>query len=223
MPATANVPRAIRIHFLNGTLAERLEVISVSDEWLGVHHSGVADLVENNRASYSQPVAGDPATLKLALTFDFVGDALLADVRIEFGPTSTSYIGISSLCVPSPAPTMTLRLHVDDSDPALQRVWRRYHILHQFGHMLGRLHGHQHPGAFNLDAGAAARYFGDAAYVHSAIVDKYTLSDFEHGNGGVLDPESVMVFPLMSAWALSGEPSAKPNWRVRVAYEKKPG
>ena len=77
------------------------------------------------------------------LKFDFVsGDS--GDIRIAQNPPGdnggASSVGTDARNIPLGMPTM--RLPMDHNDPRFE-----YTVLHEFGHMLGAHHSHQHPDA----------------------------------------------------------------------------
>jgi hypothetical protein len=74
------------------------------------------------------------------LKFEFVSGEE-GDVRIAANnQRPQSAVGTGALSMPESTPTMSLPL--DHTDPRFE-----YIVLHEFGHMLGALHAHQHPDA----------------------------------------------------------------------------
>lgn len=74
------------------------------------------------------------------LKFEFVSGEE-GDVRIAANnQRPQSAVGTAALNMPESSPTMSLPL--DYTDPRFE-----YIVLHEFGHMLGALHAHQHPDA----------------------------------------------------------------------------
>ena len=66
------------------------------------------------------------------------------------------------------------------------KAWRRNHILHEFGHMLGLLHEHLHSAAYQLAEPAVKQHYASllaaaagqtaadgAAYAEAAVLSKY--------------------------------------------------
>ncbi|MFZ5638280.1 MAG: hypothetical protein ACOY82_17015 [Pseudomonadota bacterium] len=138
------------------------------------------------------------------LEFDF-GDHDRAEIRISFrGPGSSSYIGTDALGVSRSKPTMTLGgLTPDTSDEEYHRA-----VLHEFGHVLGCIHEHQHP-----DNGIPWRkepiyafYAGSPMHWSREKTDlnffrRYARSET---NFGAFDETSIMMYGFPAEWTENG-------------------
>lgn len=115
--APAGVFRYVDVAFVGGTEWQRAQVISLVDGWMGWNRT-------------------------CGVQFRF-NQSITAPVRVAFDPGSSwSYIGVRCMNAAPEAPTMNfgwVEPHV--SAPQIQRV-----VLHEFGHALGLMHEHQHPG-----------------------------------------------------------------------------
>jgi hypothetical protein len=122
------------------------------------------------------------------LAFAF-GDANDAEVRISFSqPGSWSFIGTDCLGIPKNQPTMNFGWQDEAT------------VLHEFGHMAGALHEHQHPQAvIPWNKAVVYQYFAgppnnwDRQTVDVNIFQKYsaTLTNFS-----AYDRTSIMHYPV---------------------------
>ncbi len=104
---------------------------------------GSQHLRERIKQAAEKWISEGGANIKMRFWMD--ADPATANVRIAFlqRKGSWSYIGKRALSVGSDKPTMNFGWLYDDTDEIeLQRV-----VLHEFGHMLGLIHEHQHPEA----------------------------------------------------------------------------
>jgi hypothetical protein len=169
----------VRIAFLEGEAGLRSQVEAVAREWL--RHA--------------------------RLTFFFVPDPMHADVRIAFqqGAGSWSTIGTDCLSVPKPQATMNFGW-LTPASPALEI---RRVVLHEFGHMLGCIHEHQHPAvAIDWNKPAVYAYYAkrgwDAAKVDHNVFDRYAAGMMNSTTGA--DRKSIMMYPIPAELLLSGSP-----------------
>lgn len=127
-----------------------------------------------------------------------------AEIRIAFeqGIGSWSYLGTQCQNVPDDQPTMNFGwLTPDSSDDAIQRV-----VLHEFGHALGLDHEHENAASgirWNEPAVYAALggppYNWDEQTIRDNVFDEQDV-----GTASVVDPDSIMLYPIPSVWTLDG-------------------
>jgi hypothetical protein len=136
------------------------------------------------------------------LFFDFRKDTRQTDIRISFTrPGSWSVIGNTCLRIEPEKPTMNLgSLTRNSPDSELERV-----VLHEFGHALGLVHEHQHPGG-------GIQWNKEAVYVDLSpgwSHEKIDLNVFdtikpEEAAMTALDKDSIMMYPIKKSWTLNG-------------------
>lgn len=166
--ADEGVWRFVDVAFLGGTVWQRLQVVNAVDGADGW-----------NRAS--------------GLQFQF-SNSVEADVRVAFDPGSSwSYVGARALSAAPDGPTMNLgwiEPHVEARE--IKRV-----ILHEFGHALGLLHEHQHPGGkIPWDREAVYKFYRMRNGWSEQDVDVQVLTpaDAESTVAVAYDPESIMGY-----------------------------
>jgi hypothetical protein len=131
------------------------------------------------------------------IQFQFVGPGDPAEVRIAFEPGgSWSLLGTDALTAPAGQPTMNFGwLRSDSDEPTYTSV-----VLHEFGHMLGLVHEHMHPGGqIKWNYQAAYAYYQrtqgwDRAMVKAQVFDVYYNSDAAATK--LVDPRSIMMYPI---------------------------
>src|SRR5208337_1369205 len=114
------------------------------------------------------------------IRFQFVPPGQPAEVRIAFQPGgSYSLLGTDALSVPQGQLTMNFGwLNPGSDEPTLRSV-----VLHEFGHMLGLVHEHMHPGGqIKWNYPVALAYYErtqgwDEAMVKAQVFDVYYNSD----------------------------------------------
>jgi len=125
------------------------------------------------------------------------GDFAEAEIRVAFVPDgSWSYLGTDALTIDQFSPTMNFGwLTPYSSNQEISRV-----VLHEFGHALGCIHEHQHPGIlFEWDEAAVMAYYTSPpnnwppAQVKSNVLNRYsaTLTNFS-----AFDSRSIMLYPI---------------------------
>lgn len=75
-------------------------------------------------------------------------------------------------------------------------------VLHEFGHALGLIHEHQHPGVgINWDTAVLFRYYDSLYKMDRASVKKNVIEKFKssHGIYGRWDPNSIMIYAIPPA------------------------
>ncbi|MCK8668321.1 peptidase M12 [Pseudomonas azerbaijanoccidens] len=136
------------------------------------------------------------------LRFEFVSGAM-GDIRIKIAPNesgiSISQLGTDALAHPPEEPTMTIGVSLEDID-------FEFHVLHEFGHVLGLDHEHQHPDAdipWDLDkvyAWYKEFYNVERERVDSDVLPLPRYPDFSYGE---YDPLSIMHYNIDSRVTLN--------------------
>ena len=137
------------------------------------------------------------------------------DIRISYDPAagSWSYVGTDAQGIRSSQATMNLGwAALDTPEQDFSSV-----VIHEFGHALGLLHEHNHPGArvewdkaaVKADLGGAPNFWDDATIAHNVFA-KFEASttittDF--------DSASVMIYTIPSHWTTNGR-SFMPSWKL---------
>ena|SRR6516164_8188996 len=135
------------------------------------------------------------------IAFRFGSSAGSSHVRISFRGKggSVSEVGRDGLAKPKHHPTMNLSV-VDQRD-----------ILHEFGHVLGLKHEHQHPASgirWNKAAVRAALMppptSWSEAKIEQNIFDHFS-KDCTCKGDPTADPLSIMLYPIDPSWTLDGK------------------
>jgi hypothetical protein len=186
--AEEGVWRFVNVAFLGGTTWQRLQVVNTIDGADGW-----------NRVS--------------GLQFQF-SNAVDAEVRVafEYG-SSWSYVGAKALQAASDGPTMNLGwVEPDVEAPEVKRV-----ILHEFGHALGLLHEHQHPGAaIPWDREKVYRYYQTKNGWSQSDVDVQVLTpaDAESTVAVAYDAESIMGYWIPPELLTNPAWARQPTWAI---------
>ena len=170
----------IRVKFTQGDEALRYRVQEVAERWTG------PDMAQ--------------------LTFEWVDDDALADVRIAFmeGDGSWSYLGIQCREIPDDQPTMNYGwIDADSPDDEVQRV-----VLHEFGHALGLIHEHQNPQggidwnepAVIADLSGPPNNWTEEQIRHN-VLDHYTPDVVTASD---VDRLSIMMYSIPASWTNDG-------------------
>lgn len=131
------------------------------------------------------------------LKFEVVTDGY-SDIRITFDPSlgAWSYVGTDNTGIPQHEATMNLGW-IDQSV-----------IEHEFGHAIGLTHEHQNPSGgikWNRDevhadlSGPPNNW--DAETIEHNVLHAYSQNDVI---GTILDPKSIMMYPIPKEWTLNG-------------------
>lgn len=138
-----------------------------------------------------------------------------AHIRVDFAPKkgSWSYIGRDCESIHPSQPTMNLGwATLDASDPDFLGT-----VIHEFGHALGLLHEHNHPGAL-ISWNKGAVYDDlmgepnnwDRETIDDNVFAKYDASTVITTN---FDQASVMIYTIPSWWTTDGK-SFMPSWKL---------
>ena len=142
------------------------------------------------------------------ISFEF-GDFDNAEIRISFsGNGSWSYVGTDALLINMSKPTMNFGWFTDEtSEQEFSRT-----TLHEFGHALGCIHEHQHPGGgIPWDKEAVYRYYErtngwNKSKVDHNIFTKYKskeLTNSEYDSASIMHyaiPNELTIGDWESSW-----------------------
>jgi serralysin len=131
-----------------------------------------------------------------------------AQIRIAFNPNggSWSYIGRECLGIHPSQPTMNLGwAKLSTPDEQLASV-----VIHEWGHALGLLHEHNHPGAA-IEWNKAAVYADLEGPPNYWSKEKIDLNVFKRYAAAdvittAFDDVSVMIYPVRAAWNMAKKP-----------------
>lgn len=137
------------------------------------------------------------------------------DIRIAFdaGAGSWSYVGTDCRGIRTSQPTMNLGwAAMDTAEKDFSSV-----VIHEFGHALGLLHEHNHPGAkvewdkaaVKADLGGEPNFWDDATIAHNVFA-KFDASETITTD---FDNASVMIYTIPAHWTLDGS-SFMPSWKL---------
>ena len=163
--------RVLRVHFLDGSSAQRARVQEFATEWC-------------NYANIGLDFGGGPDS----------------EIRISFVADAGSWSAVGTDCLvgdyfKAGEPTMNFGWLRDDTDDT---EFRRV-TTHEFGHALGAIHEHQNPfgSSIQWDVAAVYQYFsGPPNYWSKEDIDFNVLQKYsaDQLNGTQFDPESIMLY-----------------------------
>lgn len=181
-------PFYITVSFLNGDTFQINEVRKYAKEWESASVKGWD---------------GKPKIRIRFLPYDGTGGN---DIRILFRPGgSSSYIGSDAKRIPANEPTMYFGwINQGQSEESIRAV-----VLHEFGHAMGLVHEHQHPGAnIPWDSAKVYDYYErtqtppwDKAKVDENIFKKYSYSTT---NYSAYDINSIMHYSFPTSLTKDG-------------------
>lgn len=132
------------------------------------------------------------------IKFQFGATAAQSDVRIAFANAGHwSYLGTDVLLIAKDKPTMNLQLN----DGSALTEWSRV-VIHEFGHTLGLIHEHQHPGVtIPWDKPKVYAYYLQTQGWDQAMVDNNLFKTYERSwlQYGAYDRKSIMHYPIAAA------------------------
>lgn len=176
----------ITVSFLDGDATVQQKVQNVAEQWTG---PGMANLKFSFR---------DDNNTLIRISFQYEG--------------SWSVIGTECKTIVDQAePTMNFGwLTPDSTDEDIRRV-----VLHEFGHAIGLIHEHQNPGSvIPWDRDAVKRNLSGPPNNWSDDVIEHNMFepyDKAETNFTVIDPTSIMMYPIPKTWTIGGVFSAGLN------------
>lgn len=155
-----------------------------------------------------------------SIRFNF-NDAPNAEIRVAFmpGQGSWSYLGTDNLSIPQSQPTMNYGwLTPNSTDQEFERV-----VVHEFGHALGLIHEHQHPGGnIPWNKPVVYQYYqGPPNNWSPAQVDNNLFKRYEKEkmNASVYDKLSIMHYPIPAQHLT--DPSAAVGFNTKLSETDK--
>jgi len=134
----------------------------------------------------------------VGLCFEFLGEGSgdrESNIRITFDAAPTeawSYMGTDALSVPQTEPTMALGWLDEDDGGAV--------VLHEFGHSVGMIHEHQHPGAnISWNRSKIERDLREHGW-DAATIEFNMFSAESAVDHSAYDPFSIMHYGFDASW-----------------------
>jgi hypothetical protein len=158
--------------------------------------------------------------LKTRIAFNFIDNLDRTHVRIAFDPKDGNWssVGIDSLAKPKTERTMNLKEQTDRA------------ILHEFGHVLGLRHEHQHPHwKFKWVKDTVLAYYASVrglepddpnllSYVEENVFKHFSedcvCKDGTKNGDTKPDPNSIMLYPFPADWT---NPPRKVKFNVKIS------
>jgi len=188
-----SVPEPMRLAGLHSVFWERGKTITIG--WMGGSPYLWSNVVR------AAEIWRDYANIN----FEWVGETNDAEIRIGFmeGQGSWSYLGKQNLNIPLTRPTMNFGWFNEDTP------WDEFRrtTVHEFGHMLGMIHEHQHPEhGIKWDKPAVyAAYEKNMGWskemVDAQLFAQYDASQTQYSE---FDPDSIMCYHIPAEYTLDG-------------------
>ncbi len=180
--------KELRVRFLQGSDALHARVLQCASAWL----------VPGVQLTLRQVAAGDASDLRIAF---------------DEGSGSWSYVGTDCATIRPAQPTMNLGwATLDTPEHDFSSV-----VIHEFGHALGLLHEHNHPGArIQWDKAAVYADLGgppnswDRGTIDSNVFARFDASSVVTTD---FDQASVMIYTIPTNWTVDGK-SFMPSWKL---------
>lgn len=152
-------------------------------------------------------------SLPMGLCFQFSQTNIYSsDIRIEFASHSSSYIGRDAEGYPGQA-TMWLNMHPKMYSQEAARDKVQADVLHEFGHALGLVHEHKHPGCgATWDYGVLMGKNGWGMSTVRRNYDDNTRSALATNWEREYDPYSIMHYPVHRGDTVRGVTSIDENF-----------
>lgn len=169
---------------------------------------------ESDRQTVKYLVKKHYNSLPMRLRFEFPSQRNIysSDIRIEFANHSSSYIGRQAEGYPGQA-TMWLNMYPRMHAQEAARDKVQADVLHEFGHALGLVHEHKHPGCgATWNYGALMGKNGWGLSMVRRNYDANTQSALATNWEEAYDPCSIMHYPIQRGDTVRGITSIEENF-----------
>ncbi|WP_139785420.1 M12 family metallopeptidase [Chryseobacterium phocaeense] len=194
-PHSVHFPLKITVKFLNGTEFQKNKVREYAKLWVEASADGSEYKFHTKKKVNFR-----------FIPYDVTTSGNTADIRIFFHEGgSSSYIGTDGKTIPQDKPTMFFGwINENEPEESIKQV-----VLHEFGHALGFMHEHQHPGAvIPWDKEKVYEYYKNSQsppwtkeMVDYNIFYRYSVSTT---NYTAYDPKSIMHYAVPAFLTVGG-------------------